>query len=252
MRFEISGKTTPVLEVTLAPGDEVVAESGELAWMRGAVQLQTGKSIGQSKGGFLGAAKRALSGGTFFMTSYTIPEGQGSVTFAAKAPGEIREVEISAGHEYVVHRHGFMCCEPGVELNVHMQQKLGAGIFGGAGFILQRLSGQGKAFVEMHGDVVEIDLAPGEYVRVHPGHVALFEAAMSLELTTVPGIRNKLFGGDGLFLAKLQGPGKVWLQSITLPALAHALQPYIVTETAAEGGAAAGAAGLIGALARKT
>ena len=245
MQHTISGDTTPVLEIDLTHGDHVIAEAGELAWMKGPVKLETGASVGQQKGGFLGAAKRALSGGTFFMTSYSVDDGAGSVTFAAKAPGEIRAVEVGGGKEYIVHRHGFICCEPGVELNVHMQQKLGAGVFGGAGFILQRLSGQGLAFVEMHGDVVELDLQPGEYVRVHPGHVALFEAGVSLELATVPGIKNKLFGGDGLFLAKLTGPGKVWLQSITLAGLAHALQPYIVTETAAEGGAAIGLGSLL-------
>lgn len=249
MRFEIQGDTTPILEVHLeSSGDEVIAESGELAWMHGPVQLQTGRNVGQSSGGFFGAAKRALSGGTFFMTSYTSPQGPGSVVFAAKAPGEIRQVDVGGGQEYVVHRHGFVCCEPGVELNVHMQQKLGAGIFGGAGFILQRLSGSGRAFVEMHGDVVERELAAGDVLRVHPGHVAMYDATVPLELTTVPGIRNKLFGGDGLFLAQLRGPGRVWLQSITLPALAHALQPYIVTETAGEAGVIGGAAGLLGAL----
>ena len=245
MQHQIKGDTTPIVEIDLAHGDEVIAEAGELAWMRGPVQLSTGATIGGQKGGLLGAVKRAVSGGTFFMTSYTAEDGGGSVTFAAKAPGEIRAVEVGGGKEYIVHRHGFICCEPGVQLNVHMQQKLGAGVFGGAGFILQRLSGQGLAFVEMHGDVVEFDLTPGEYIRVHPGHVALFEAGVSLELATVPGIKNKLFGGDGLFLAKLTGPGKVWLQSITLAGLAHALQPYIVTETAAEGGAAIGLGSLI-------
>lgn len=238
MRHEIKGGTTPILEIGLEAGEQIVAEAGELAWMRGPVQLTTGKSIGQQKSGFLGAAKRAMSGGTFFMTSYSVDSGSGSVTFAAKAPGEIRPVEVGPGTEWVVHRHGFVCCEPGVELNIHMQQSLGAGIFGGAGFILQRLSGQGLAFVEAHGDVVEIDLTGDDELRVHPGHVALFDAAVQLELTTVPGIRNKLFGGDGLFLARLRGPGKVWLQSITLAGLAHALQPYLTTETAVEGGAA--------------
>lgn len=250
MKHEIRGGTTPVVEIGLAPGEQVIAEAGELAWMRGPVQLKTGSGVGQQKGGFLGAAKRAISGGTFFMTSYSVDSGEGSVTFAAKAPGEIRTIEVGGGREYVVHRHGFICCEPGVELNVHLQQKLGAGVFGGAGFVLQRLSGQGLAFVEMHGDVSELALAAGDYVRVHPGHVALFESQVSLELTTVPGIKNKLFGGDGLFLAKLSGPGKVWLQSITLAGLAHALQPYIVGETAAEGGAAVGVGGLIGSLTR--
>lgn len=252
MQYEIKGDTTPVLQVQLRPGDEVVAESGELAWLHGPVQLETGKSIGQQKGGFLGAAKRAMSGGTFWMTRYTVADGEGTVSFAAKAPGEIRAVEIGAGSDYIVHRHGFVCCGPGVELSLQLQQRLGAGIFGGAGFILQRLSGNGTAFVEMHGDVVEYDLAPGELLRVHPGHVALYEASVPLELTTVPGIRNKLFGGDGLFLAQLRGPGRVWLQSITLAALAHSLQPYIVTETGAEAGALGGAAGLLGALTKGT
>jgi uncharacterized protein (TIGR00266 family) len=252
MRYEIKGDTTPILEVQLSPGDEVVAESGELAWLHGPVQLQSGKGIGQAKGGLLGAAKRAMSGGTFFMTQYSINDGTGSVVFAAKAPGEIREVQVTGANEYIVHRHGFLCCDPGVELSIYLQQKLGAGIFGGAGFILQKLSGNGSAFVEMHGDVVEADLGPGEVLRVHPGHVGLYEAHVPLELTTVPGIRNKLFGGDGLFLAQLTGPGKVWLQSITLPALAHALQPYIVTETSGETAGIAGAAGLIGALTRNT
>src|SRR5579862_9845270 len=216
MQHEVKGGTTPILEITLSPGDEVIAESGELAWFRGPVQLATSMGAGQQKSGFLGAAKRAIGGGTFFMTSYTVEQGTGTVVFAAMAPGEIKPLQVGGGQEYVVHRHGFVCCEPGVELNVHMQQKLGAGLFGGAGFILQRLSGRGTAFVEMHGDVVECELAPGDLLRVHPGHVAMFDHAVSLELTTVPGIRNKLFAGDGLFLAALRGPGKVWLQSITL------------------------------------
>jgi uncharacterized protein (TIGR00266 family) len=230
VRYEVKGGTTPVLEVKLAPGEQVVAESGELAWLHGPVQLETSTSGGMKKGGFLGAVQRALSGGTFFMTNYSVDSGEGAVTFAAKAPGEIRLVEVGGGREFVVHRDGFICCEPGVELSVFLQQSLGAGVFGGAGFILQKLSGQGQACVELHGDVVEYDLTPGEELRVHPGHVALFESTISVELTTVPGIKNKLFGGDGLFLASLTGTGRVWLQSITLPALAHALEPYIQIE----------------------
>jgi uncharacterized protein (TIGR00266 family) len=227
MQHEIKGDTTPILEVTLSPGDELIAESGELAWMTGPVQLATSMGAGQQKGGFLGAAKRAIGGGTFFMTSYTVEGGTGSVVFAAKAPGEIKELHVGNGQEYVVHRHGFVCSERGVELNVHMQKSIGAGLFAGAGFILQRLSGQGLAFVEMTGDVVEIDLAAGDELRVHPGHVALFDASINLELTTVPGIKNKIFGGDGLFLARLTGVGKVWLQSISMSALAAAIQPYL-------------------------
>ncbi len=247
MDFEITGPTTPVLTVTLASGEAVVAESGELSWLTGDVNLETGRNVGMQQGGFLKAAKRALGGGTFFMTRYSTAS-TGSVAFAAKAPGEIREVGLDGSREFVVHRHGFVCCEEGVELSVFVQQQLGVGVFGREGFFLQRLSGKGRAFVELHGQVVPFELGDGQELRVHPGHIGLFESTVRLDLTTVPGIRNKLFGGDGIFLARLTGPGHVWLQSITLAGLAHALQPYIVTETAAEGGAVAGGAALIGAL----
>ncbi len=248
MQHEVKGGTTPILEITLSPGDELLAESGELAWMRGPVQLETSMGAGHQKSGFLGAAKRAISGGTFFMTKYTVDSGSGSVVFAAKAPGEIKPIEISAGQEYVVQRHGFLCCEPGVELNLHLQQKFGAGIFGGVGFILQRLSGHGLAFVEMSGDVIEIDLQAGDELRVHPGHLALFDASISVELTTVPGIKNKMFGGEGLFLARLTGQGKVWLQSISMAALAAAIQPYLETDDGNDSDSTGGTAGMLGSL----
>lgn len=248
MQFQVKGQTTPVLEVVIAPGDAIVAESGELSWLAGDVRLETKAGAGASQGGLLGAAKRAMGGGTFFMTRYTAGSGEGLVAFAAKAPGEIRELVLDGAREYAVHRHGFVCAEEGVELGIHTQQRLGAGIFGGAGFLLQRLSGRGRAFVELHGEVVPYELGPADELRVHPGHVGLFETSVSVELTTVPGIRNKLFGGDGLFLARLRGPGHVWLQSITLAGLAHALQPYIVGETTTEVGAAGAGAAIIGSL----
>ena len=238
METQITGQLAPVLTVALGQGESITAESGELSWYAGDVKLETGRSIGMNQGGLFGAAKRALGGGTFFMTRYTA-QSQGFVAFAVKAPGEIRELTVDGSREYVVHRHGFMCCEEGVQLDVFLQQKLGVGIFGREGFLLQKLSGKGRAFVELHGQVVAFQLEPGQELRIHPGHIGLFEATMNLNLTTIPGIRNKLFGGDGLFLAQLTGPGEVWLQSLTLAGLAHALQPYIVTETVAEGGAAA-------------
>jgi uncharacterized protein (TIGR00266 family) len=191
-----------------------------------------------SKGGLLGAVKRAAGGGTYFMTQYTA-QSEGFVAFAVKAPGEIRELALDSSRQYVVHRHGFMCCEQGVELEVFLQKKLGVGIFGNEGFMLQKLSGNGNAWIELHGQVVPFQLEAGQQLRVHPGHLGLFEATASLDLVQVPGIRNKLFGGDGLFLAQLSGPGEVWLQTVTLAGLAHALQPYIVTETGGEVGTAA-------------
>ena len=244
METQITGQLAPVLTVALGHGESVIAESGELSWYGGDVKLETGRSIGMSQGGLFGAAKRALGGGTFWMTRYS-SQSQGFVAFAVKAPGEIRELNLDGSQEYAVHRHGFMCCDEGVELNVFLQQKLGVGIFGREGFLLQKLSGSGKAFVELHGQVVAFKLESGQQLLIHPGHIGLFETTCALDLTTIPGIRNKLFGGDGLFLARLTGPGEVWVQSITLAGLAHALQPYIVTETVAEGGAAALIGGLL-------
>jgi uncharacterized protein (TIGR00266 family) len=235
---QITGQYAPVLTVSLGGGESIVGESGELSWYGGDVSLQTGKSTGMSKGGLLGAVKRAAGGGTYFMTQYTAAS-EGFVAFAVKAPGEIRELAFDGSREYVVHRHGFMCCEQGVELDIFLQKKLGVGIFGKEGFMLQKLSGTGKAWIELHGQVVPFTLESGQKLLVHPGHLGLFDATVSLDLTQVPGIRNKLFGADGLFLAQLTGPGDVWLQTVTLAGLAHALQPYIVTETGGEVGTAA-------------
>lgn len=251
MDFQVQGGTTPVVVVTLRPGEQIGSEAGELGWFRGDVSIQTGTGVAGQGGGFLKAAKRAL-GGSFFIQEFTAGGGGGEVTFAAKAPGEIRVIDIVPGRDVVVHENGLVCFETGVQLETHLQKKLGVGVFGGTGFTLQRLSGQGKAAIELHGDVVEFDLGPGETLQTHPGHVGLFDASVSLDLTTIPGIKNKVFGGDGLFLTRLVGPGKVWLQSITLAGLAQALSPYLVTnQEAGEGAALATGAAILGGLLKK-
>lgn len=251
MEFQIQGGTTPVVVVSLAQGEQIGSEAGELGWLRGDIQIATGTSVAGQQGGLLKAAKRAF-GGSFFIQEFTAGAGGGEVTFAAKAPGEIRPVQLTPGHDVIVHENGLMCFQVGVTLETYLQKKLGVGVFGGAGFTLQRLSGSGTAYVELHGDVVEFDLAPGEKLRTHPGHVGLFDATVSLNLTTIPGIKNKLFGGDGLFLTELVGPGKVWLQSITLAGLAQALAPYLVTnQEAGEGAALATGAAILGGLLKK-
>ena len=143
-----------------------------------------------------------------------------------------------------MHRHGFLCGVQGIQLTIGFQQSLGAGIFGGNGFVMQRLGGVGTAWVELGGEIVSHDLAPGEELLVHPGHVGMFEERVGFDITTIRGIANALFGGDGLFLAQLTGPGKVWLQTLTVPNLAHALTPYINREGGVSDsiGTAAGAA----------
>ncbi len=228
MRHTIHGTTLPVLEVSLTPGEKIFAESGELSWLSGSVQMKTGMSVGgQQSGGLFGALKRAMGGGTMFMTEYEAIGAPGFVAFASKVPGSIAPFEVGEGRSYMVHRHGFLCGTLGVQLTVGFQRSLGAGIFGGDGFILQRVSGQGTAFLELSGEVIPYDIPPGEVLRVHPGHVGMFQEGVPFEITTVPGIANKLFGGDGLFLAALRGPGRVWLQSLPLPNLAHSLIPYL-------------------------
>ncbi|PZS00545.1 MAG: TIGR00266 family protein [Candidatus Nephthysia bennettiae] len=227
MESKIVGTTMPVLELMLQPNEMVFAESGELAWISMAIQLRTGMSVGGQQGGFMSVLGRAVAGATIFMTEYTALGGAGLVSFCAKLPGQILPLQLEPSKSYLVHRHGFMCGVPGVQLGVGYQQRLGAGIFGGTGFRMQRLSGQGWAWVELHGEVVHYELQAGNTLRVHPGHVALFEDSVDFNVTTMPGIRNALFGGDGLFLATLTGPGRVWLQSMSLSHLAHAIAHYI-------------------------
>ena len=250
MKTKITGETLPVLEVGLEPGDKLVAEPGEFSWMTQNVAMNTTPMAAGAKGLF-GVLGRALSGGGLFMTEYTAQGGNGLVAFAAKVPGTIMEVDVTPGIGYMIHRHGFLCATEGIELNIGFQRSLGAGIFGGDGFIMQKMTGSAKAWVELGGEVITYDLGPGEVLQAHPGHVGMFTESVNFDVTLLPGIRNMFFGGDGLFVARLTGPGRVWLQSLTLPNLAHAISPYLGKEQAQAtipnvgGGIAGGIAGSV-------
>jgi uncharacterized protein (AIM24 family) len=161
------------------------------------------------------------------MTEYRAYQYPGEVSFATKVPGHIVPVQVNQGMEYLVHRHGFLCATPQVTIGVGFQQSLGAGVFGGDGFRLQKIGGFGTAWLELSGELIVKNLAPGEMLRVHPGHVGAFQSSVSFQITTVPGIRNMIFGGDGLFLAVLVGPGTVWLQTLPISRLAHQLAEYM-------------------------
>lgn len=226
MRSEITGSTLPVLTVTLEAGETVLAEPDRLSWMSANVALQTKAATGGA-GGLFGALGRAVSGGGLFMTEFTAERGEGFVAFAATVPGAIIEAQVSDGRGLLIHRHGFLAGEMGLSLSTGVQQSLGAGLFGGDGFVLQHLTGHGTAFVELGGEIVSYDLEAGQELLVHPGHVGMFEEQVSFEITALRGVKNVIFGGDGLFLARLAGPGKVWLQSLTPAKLAHALRPYL-------------------------
>ncbi|MEP9376810.1 TIGR00266 family protein [Aquabacter sp. CN5-332] len=228
MRTEITGSTLPVLQVTLSPGETLIAEPDRLSWMTPNVVLNTTMATGGASG-FFGAIGRAISGGGLFMTEFTAQGGEGLVSFAATVPGNILEVDVASGRGFMVQRSGFLAGAHGLEISVGFQQSLGSGLFGGEGFVLQRLTGHGKAFVELGGEIVSYSLEPGQSLLVHPGHVGMFEESVNFEITMMRGVKNMLFGGDGLFLAQLTGPGKIWLQSLTPSKLAHALQPYLPT-----------------------
>jgi uncharacterized protein (TIGR00266 family) len=219
----------PVLEIDLQSGESIVAQAGELSWMTSSIELETSTQMGGG-GGMFGALKRAFSGGTLFMTEYKAQGAPGSIAFATKVPGNIMPFTVSGNQTYMIHRHGFLCATPGAELTVGFQESLGAGVFGGAGFVLQKLTGNATAWIELSGEVVTYDLKPGETLRVSPGHVGMFEQSVSFEITRIKGIKNMIFGSDGIFLAALTGPGKIWLQSLPLPNLAHALSEYIVVK----------------------
>lgn len=247
MQSRITGTTMPVLEFLLDPNDAIISEAGELSWMSSSIQMTTHTQFGGG-GGIFGVLKRVAGGGTLFMTEYRAAGAGGELAFATKLPGHIVPVEVSAAQEYLIHRHGFLCATSQIQIGVGFQQSLGAGIFGGDGFLLQKLSGQGMAWLELSGELVIRDLKPGETLRVHPGHVGAFQAGVSFQITTVPGIKNMIFGGDGIFLAALTGPGRIWLQTLPISRLAHEIQEYLPHREArqsVEGGVVGGIVGSI-------
>jgi uncharacterized protein (TIGR00266 family) len=229
MQNRINGTTMPVLEFILDPNEGIISEAGELSWMSASIQMTTHTQFGGG-GGIFGVLKRVAGGGSLFMTEYRAVGAAGELAFATKLPGHIVPVQVDPGHEYMIHRHGFLCATDQIQIGVGFQQSLGAGIFGGDGFLLQKVTGQGTAWIELSGELVVRDLQAGETLRVHPGHVGAFQSNVSFQITTVPGIKNMIFGGDGIFLAALTGPGRVWLQTLPIARLAHVIERYLPHE----------------------
>ncbi len=220
MRYEISGGSFPVVTCYLNNGESMITEKGSMVWMSNNMQMDT-------KGGGLGKMfSKAFSGESMFQNVYTA-YGDGMITFGASFPGEIRALEIAPGQEMIVQKRSFLAAQPGVELSIHFNKKLGAALFGGEGFIMQRLSGKGTAFVEIDGALVEYQLQPGQQLVVDSGNVAAFTPTVRMEIQQVAGLKNKLLGGEGLFNTLLTGPGTVWLQTMPISGIAAALQGMI-------------------------
>ncbi|HIV96560.1 MAG TPA: TIGR00266 family protein [Candidatus Agathobaculum stercoravium] len=222
MKYEIKGGAFPVVVCELTDGERMITEKGSMVWMTPNMEMET------TGGGIGKMFSKAFSGESMFQNIYTA-RGAGMITFGSSFPGKILPVEIMPGRELIVQKNAFLASEAGVELSIHFNKKLGAGFFGGEGFIMQRLSGVGMAFIEIDGELVEYDLAPGQKMVIDTGNVAGFEPTVSIEIQQVPGLKNKFLGGEGLFNTTLTGPGKIWLQTMPISNVAMAIRPFIPT-----------------------
>lgn len=223
MDYRIEGDNLEVVRINLRPGDEIVAEAGKMIYKTPAVAWKTsmhGEGIGQK---LLGALRRKVTGESLFLTHFSCPAESGEVGFAGDFPGRMRPLALEAGRSVLVQRGGFVAAEPSVQLKIALTRRLGAGFFGGEGFILQRLTGPGTAFIHAGGDFVEFDLGPSEMLQVDTGSLVCFDDSVDYSIELAGGIATSLFGGEGLFLATLTGPGKVVLQTLTLEKLSREL-----------------------------
>jgi uncharacterized protein (TIGR00266 family) len=236
LEFEIVGTTLQAVVIALPDGKQVFSERGGMSWMSANIQMET-----NAEGGLGGIFKRFVSGESIFMATFTAQGGDGIIGFSAEFPGRVIPLDLDNGQQIVCQKDAFMCAERTVELDIHFQKKLGAGFFGGEGFIMQRLTGPGLAFMELDGEIMEYTLDDGEVLKVDTGHVAMYEPTVEFDVELVKGFKNLLFGGEGLFLATLRGPGRIWLQTMPAINLAKKLAQYM---PAGGGGGSSSSGGL--------
>lgn len=225
MQYEIFGSTLPAVTVTLQQGESVYTQSGGMTWMTDGISMET-----NMKGGLGKALGRMLTGESLFMATYTSQRPGAQITFASTFPGSIVPLELNGSKEFICQKDAFLCATPGVQLSASLQ-KAKVGFFGGEGFIMQRIGGTGLCFLEIDGTVVAKDLAPGEILKVDTGNLAAYETSVTYSAETVKGFKNILFGGEGLFLSVLRGPGRVYLQSVSMAEFATKIIPFIPTSS---------------------
>lgn len=224
MKYDIQGETLPVVICELESGETMITESGAMAWMSPNMKMET-----TSNGGIGKAFGRMFSGESLFQNRYTAQGGNGMIAFASSFPGSIKAFRVEPGKEYIFQKKTFLAGEKGIDISVHFQKKVASGLFGGEGFILQRIAGKGIVFAEFDGHVVEYDLQPGQKIIVDSGYLAAMEATCQIDIQTVPGIKNAVFGGEGIFNTVITGPGHIWLQTMPIYSVAGAIRPYIPT-----------------------
>lgn len=224
MNYKIVGEPLPAVICDLDSGETLITESGAMSWMTPNMKMET-----TSNGGIGKALGRMFSGDTLFQNRYTAQGGAGQIAFASSFPGSIKVFDIAPGKEMIVQKSAFLASESSVELSIFFQKKAGAGFFGGEGFIMQKLSGRGTVFVEIDGYAVEYNLAAGQSMVVDTGYLAAMESTCSMEVVSVPGVKNMLFGGEGVFNTVVKGPGKIVLQTMPINVVAGAVRPFIPT-----------------------
>ena len=215
MKTEIIGENLPVLVCKLQRGEEIFTETGGMSWMSQGIKMKT-----NTNGGLMKGLGRALAGESIFMNVFTSEADEAEIAFASVFPGKILEFDLRDGEKIIAQKRAFLCAEKSVQMSMHFRKKIGAGFFGGEGFIMQKLTGPGKAFLEIDGSVVKKELAAGEVLEVDNGYVAAMTEGVDLDIKLVKGLKNIVFGGEGLFLTTLKGPGTVWLQSMPISKLA--------------------------------
>ncbi|MCI6109712.1 MAG: TIGR00266 family protein [Oscillibacter sp.] len=221
MQYELKGGAFPVVVCRLNSGESMITEKGSMVWMTPNMEMTT------TGGGGIGKMfSKALTGESMFQNIYTA-RGEGMITFGSSFPGQILPLEVTPGKSFILQKSAFLASEAGVQLSMHINQKLGAGFFGGEGFIMQKLTGNGIAFAEVDGELVEYTLAPGEQLVVDTGYVMGFELSVSMNIQQVKGLKNMVLGGEGLFNTVLTGPGKIWLQTMPISGVAAAIQPFL-------------------------
>jgi len=221
MKYSIEGEPLPVAICTLENGETMITERGSMSWMSPNMKMET-----TSNGGVGKALGRMFAGEALFQNRYTAQGGEGMIAFASSFPGSIRVFDMTPGNSIIAQKSAFLASESSIEMSVFFQKKFGSGLFGGEGFIMQKFTGHGKVFIEIDGHAVEYNLAAGQSMVVDTGYLAAMDATCSMAITTVPGVKNMLFGGEGMFNTIINGPGRVLLQTLPISAVAGSLRPY--------------------------
>jgi len=226
MKYEIKGTPLPVAICTLDANETMITEKGSMSWMSSNMNMET-----SSNGGVGKAFGRMFTGEAFFQNKYSPLGGPGMIAFASSFPGQILPIQIQPGASMIVQKSAFLASESGVTLSLHFQKKLGAGFFGGEGFIMQKLSGSGMAFVEIDGSVIDYTLQPGQSMLIDTGYLAMMDESVQMSVEAVKGLKNTVFGGEGIFNTKVTGPGRIWIQTMPISNVAGAISAYIPSKS---------------------